>query len=86
MSQYFETGVSPRINYSNPKFDALIAKVRSEFDPEKRCALQNEAAAMIVDDAPVIHLWTHLQTSGARKNVSFRADPSGEIWLMTVKM
>jgi len=86
MSQYFETGGSPRIGYSNPKFDALIAKVRSEFDADKRCALLNEAAAIIVEDAPVVHLWTHMLTSGARKTVSYRPDPSGEIWLMTVRM
>ena len=59
--------------------------MRSEFDPEKSCALQNEAAAVIVEDAPVVHLWTHMQTS-ARKIVPYRADPSGEIWLITVRM
>ena len=86
MSQYFETGVSPRVGYSNPKFDALIAKVRGEFDADKRCALENEAAALIVDEAPVIHLWTHKQTSGVVKGVTYRADPSGEIWLPSVRM
>jgi peptide/nickel transport system substrate-binding protein len=86
MRQYFETGGSPRIGYSNPKFDAVMEQMRSEFDTDKRCALQNEAAAIVVEDAPVIHLWTHLLTSGVRKNVSYRVDPSGEIWLMTVRM
>lgn len=86
MSQYFETGITPRIGYSNPAFDKLIAQVRAEFDPEKRCALENEAAALIVSEAPVIHLWTHLQTSGVVKGVTYRADPSGEIWLPTIRM
>jgi peptide/nickel transport system substrate-binding protein len=86
MSQYFETGVTRRIGYSNPKFDEIIARVRQEFDADKRCALQNEAAAMIVDDAPVLHLWTHMLTSAVRKNVSLDSDPSGKIWLMSARM
>ena len=36
LSQYFETGGSPRIGYSNAKVDALLAAERQAFDPEKR--------------------------------------------------
>jgi peptide/nickel transport system substrate-binding protein len=86
MSQYFETGGSPRIGYSNPKFDDLIARVRQEFDETKHCTLLNEAAALIVDDAPVVHLWTHALVSGVRKGVVYPANASGEIWLMNIRM
>jgi len=86
MSQYFETDVTPRIGYSNPKFDEIIARIRQEFDPVKRCDLQNEAAAMLVNDAPVIQLWTHKMTSGVRKSVTFPANAGGEIWLTKVRM
>lgn len=75
-----------RVGYSNPKFDELIGRVRGDFDAAKRCALQNEAAEMIVNDAPVIHLWNHLLASGARKTIPYRADPNNEVWLMTVRM
>ena len=86
MSQYFETGGSPRIGYSNPKFDDLIARVRQEFDETKHCALLNEAAALIVNDAPVVHLWTHALVSGVRKGIVYPANASGEIWLMNIRM
>jgi peptide/nickel transport system substrate-binding protein len=86
MAQYFETGGSPRIGYSNPKFDDLIVRVRQEFDETKRCALLNEAAAVVVDDAPMIHLWTHTLVSGVRKGVAYPANASGEVWLMGVRM
>ena len=86
MAQYFETGGSPRIGYSNPKFDDLIARVRQEFDETKHCALLNEAAALIVEDAPVVHLWTHALVSGVRKGVVYPANASGEIWLMNIRM
>ena len=86
MAQYFETGGSPRIGYSNPKFDELIARVRQEFDEPKRCALLNEAAAIVVNDAPMIHLWTHALVSGVRKGITYPANASGEVWLANVRM
>ena len=52
----------------------LIARVRQEFDETKRCALLNEAAAVVVDDAPVVHLWTHALVSGVRKDVTYPAN------------
>jgi peptide/nickel transport system substrate-binding protein len=86
MAQYFETGGSPRIGYSNPKFDDLISRVRQEFDETKRCTRMNEAAELIVSDAPVVHLWTHALVSGVRKGITYPANASGEIWLMNIRM
>jgi peptide/nickel transport system substrate-binding protein len=86
MAQYFETGGSPRIGYSNPKFDDLISRVRQEFDETKRCTLMNEAAELIVNDAPVVHLWTHALVSGVRKGITYPANASGELWLMNIRM
>jgi peptide/nickel transport system substrate-binding protein len=86
MAQYFETGGSPRIGYSNPKFDEMIARIRQEADEPKRCALMNEAAAIIVEDAPMVHLWTHALVNGVRKGIVYPANASGEIWLANVRM
>src|SRR5262249_60980563 len=49
LSQYFETGASPRIGYSNPALDALFARERSAFDPAERKKLLSEVMSMIVD-------------------------------------
>ena len=35
LHQYFHTGETPRIGYSNPKLDELLDKEQAEFDPEK---------------------------------------------------
>jgi peptide/nickel transport system substrate-binding protein len=86
MAQYFETGGSPRIGYSNPKFDELIARVRQEFEETTRCALLNQAAAIVVEDAPMIHLWTHALVSGVRKGITYPANASGEVWLANIRM
>ena len=86
MAQYFETGGSPRIGYSNPKFDELIARVRQEFDETRRCALLNQAGVIVVEDAPMIHLWTHALVSGVRKGIVYPANASGEVWLPSIRM
>jgi ABC-type transport system substrate-binding protein len=57
LSQMFETGVSPRIRYSNPEFDKVIAESRSEFDPEKRKKLLQKSFNILLEDVPALWLW-----------------------------
>jgi peptide/nickel transport system substrate-binding protein len=57
LSQMFETGVSPRIRYSNPEFDKVIAESRSEFDPEKRKKLLQRSFSILLEDVPAFWLW-----------------------------
>ena len=52
LSQYFETGGSPRIGYSNPKLDELLSAERQAFDPAKRKKLLSQAMSLITDEAP----------------------------------
>jgi len=86
LSQYFETGVSPRIKYSNPQVDAMFEKVRSTFDPEERCKHIREVADKLATDVPAHFLWTHRLINGVRANVTWPQDPTGEAWLLDVKM
>lgn len=49
---YFKTGAEWNIGgYSNPKLDAVIQQLHSEFDVEKRYELAADAQQMILDDA-----------------------------------
>jgi peptide/nickel transport system substrate-binding protein len=57
LSQMFETGVSPRIRYSNPEFDKVIAASRAEFDPEKRKKLLQKSFRILLEDVPAFWLW-----------------------------
>ena len=59
LAQYFETGVSPRIGYSNPKVDQLLDDERGTFDPEKRKNKLAEAMRVITEEAPACFLWRH---------------------------
>lgn len=86
LSQYFETGVSPRIKYSDPTVDGLFQKVRATFDADKRCEYIREIADKLDTDAPAQFLWSHRLINGVRSNIEWPDDPSGEAWWLNVKM
>jgi peptide/nickel transport system substrate-binding protein len=87
LSQYFETGASPRIGYSNPKLDELLSAERQAFEPAKRKKLLSQAMSVITDDAPAHFLWRHQLLFGMAKNVDYRPLPSERIygWNMKVR-
>jgi peptide/nickel transport system substrate-binding protein len=84
--QLFGTGGSPRVQYSNPKFDVLLAAQYKEADTQKRCQLWREMNQILVDDVPSHFMWTHNVVTGVRANVSMTVEPSGEFWLPSAKM
>lgn len=86
LAQYFQTGVSPRIGYSNPELDALFAKERETFDPEERCKIFREISQLLVDEVPAHFLWNHRLVNAVHGSVEWPADASGEVWLAGVKM
>ena len=87
LSQYFETDGSPRIGYSNPKLDELLAAERQAFDPAKRKKLLAQAMSVITDEAPAHFLWRHQLLFGMAKNIDYRPLPSERIfgWNMKVR-
>jgi peptide/nickel transport system substrate-binding protein len=84
--QLYGTGGSPRVQYSNPKFDALLAAQYKETDPDKRCHLWRQMNQILVDDVPSHFMWTHSLVTGVRSNVDIAVQVSGEFWLPSAKM
>ena len=84
--QLYGTGGSPRVQYSNPKFDALLAAQYKETDPDKRCQLWRQMNQILVDDVPSHFMWTHNLVTGVRSNVDIAVQVSGEFWLPSAKM
>jgi peptide/nickel transport system substrate-binding protein len=80
LSQYFETGGSPRIGISDPAIDAAMAKQRVSFDPAGRKVALNEAFKAIVDAAPACFLWRHSVLTGLASQVDHDPDPSNRIF------
>jgi peptide/nickel transport system substrate-binding protein len=87
LEQYFETGVTPRIGYSNPKLDALLQAERREFDPKQRKALLLQAFDLIQDEVPAIFLWRIDALYGISDKVIFKPHSDERVYGtdMTVK-
>lgn len=80
MSQYFETGGSPRIGISDPEIDKNLALERVTFDPDKRKAILRQANKAIVDAAPACFMWRHQALYGVAANVDYQPSPSNRVY------
>ncbi|TAK02904.1 peptide ABC transporter substrate-binding protein [bacterium] len=86
LSQYFETGGSPRIGYSNPKLDELLALERQTFDPARRKKALSEAMGLITEEAPAHFLWRHELLFGMAKNIDYKPIPSERIYGVNIRV
>lgn len=80
LSQYFETGGSPRIGYSNPNLDKLLSLERQTFDPDKRKKILSDAMSLITEEAPAHFLWRHQLLYGIAKTIDYKPTPSGRVF------
>ena len=80
LSQYFETGGSPRIGISDPGIDKALAAERVTFDPVERKKALNLAFKAIEDAAPGCFMWRHHMLYGQAKNIVFKPNPAGRIF------
>lgn len=80
LSQYFETGGSPRIRFSNKEVDAALQAERQEFDEKKRIELMRRAMSVITEEAPAHFLWRHKMATGVANNLTVNINPQMDIY------
>jgi peptide/nickel transport system substrate-binding protein len=85
--QYFRTGTTKRVDYSNPAFDKLIEEEQETGDPKKRFSLLQQAGKILMEDVPFIPLYNLADFYGAARNVAWSARPDEKIfaWEMKIK-
>ncbi len=83
---YFETGVTPRIGYSNPKFDELLRKQRSTFDPEERQKTIFELTNLLTEEAPAHFMWRHKILTGMARSVEFPQRPDDRLFANDIRV
>lgn len=86
LSQYFETGIAPRIKFSSAKLDALLQKERATFDNKKRRKYMNQAINVLMDEVPAHFLWHNKIHYGVTNGVNINPRPDHRVygWLITV--
>jgi len=70
---FHSSEVPPGFNgsfYSNPEVDRLLEEARSTLDPEARKAAYSEAISIIWEEAPWLFLYSEIQVTAIRNNVS----------------
>jgi len=86
IAQLLETGITPRVAYSNPELDALFAAERQAFDHDERCSIWREIRQLAVDEVPLHFMWTHRLVNGVSRGIEWPADATGEVWVPDVRM
>jgi peptide/nickel transport system substrate-binding protein len=80
LHQYFHTGETPRIGYSNPKLDELLDKEQAEFDAKKRRQYLSQAMSIITEEAPACFMWRHKLLWGLSNRVEYKPLPDARIY------
>ncbi len=84
--QYFHTGVTKRLSYTNPEFDALIEKEQGMADPKERIKVLQQAGRILMDDAPFIPLYNLADTYGVSRDIIWEARPDEKIHAYEMKI
>jgi peptide/nickel transport system substrate-binding protein len=84
--QYFHTGVTKRTNYSNPEFDKLVQEEQRTGDAKKRLAVLQQAGRIIMEDAPIVPLYTLAEIYGVARNIVWKGNPNNEIVAADMKI
>ena len=84
--QYFRTGTTKRLAYSNPEFDKLIEAEQQTPDHKKRIALLQQAGKILMEDAPLVPLYNLADLYGVAKNVIWKARPDEKIFAWNIRI
>ena len=77
--QYYRSGVTPRVQYKNPEFDKLIDEEQRTGDPKKRIAILQQAGRILMEDAPLVPLYTLAEIYAVARNINWKARPDEKI-------
>jgi peptide/nickel transport system substrate-binding protein len=84
--QYFRTGTTKRVSYSNPEFDKLIEEEQKTGDQKKRIAFLQQAGKILMEDVPFIPLYNLADLYGVARNVIWKAPPDEKILVASMKI
>jgi peptide/nickel transport system substrate-binding protein len=85
--QYFRTGETKRIGFSDPEVDALLAKERTVLDPAERTIVLQQVQSELMRKAPVAFLFMYEDTYGVADRVDWtpRTDEQVYAWEIRLK-
>jgi ABC-type transport system substrate-binding protein len=80
LDQYFHTGVTKRLEFSNPKVDAALDAEQVTFDPTQRVKLLQQAMSLLLEEAPMAWLYQYQGLQGLSNRFDFKANPGEDVY------
>jgi peptide/nickel transport system substrate-binding protein len=77
--QYYRSGVTRRVQYKNPEFDKFVDEEQRTGDPKKRVAILQQAGRILMEDVPLVPLYTLAEIYGVARNVVWKPRPDEKI-------
>jgi peptide/nickel transport system substrate-binding protein len=85
LHQYFRTGVTKRLEFSNPTVDAALNAEQASFDPAQRVKLLQKAMSALMDEAPVAWLYQYQGLQGVSNQFDFKSNPGEDVYAWDLK-
>ncbi len=86
LHQYFRTGVSKRIGFSDPTVDALLDQERTIFDPAERIKVLHQGMSEILKRAPVAFLFMYEDTYGVSNRLDWTPRTDEHVYAWDVRL
>jgi peptide/nickel transport system substrate-binding protein len=80
LHQYFRTGVTKRLEFSNPAVDGALQAEQASFDPAQRVKLLQKAMSVLMDEAPAAWLYQYQGLQGVSNRFDFKANPGEDVY------
>ena len=78
--------MTKRVEYKNPEFDRIIDEEQKTGDAKKRIALLQQAGRILMEDVPLVPLYTLAEIYGVARNVIWKARPDEKILSVEMKI
>jgi peptide/nickel transport system substrate-binding protein len=85
LDQYFHTGVTKRLEYSNPEVDAALEAERAAFDPSQRVTLLRKSMSVLMEEAPAVWLFQYQGIEGVSNRFDYTPNPGEDVYAWDLK-
>jgi len=85
LDQYFHTGVTKRLEYSDPEVDAALEAERAAFDPSQRVTLLRRAMSRLMEEAPAVWLFQYQGIEGVSNRFDYTPNPGEDVYAWDLK-
>jgi peptide/nickel transport system substrate-binding protein len=85
LHQYFQTGITKRINFSSTAVDQALAAEQAALDPNQRQPLLQKAMEELLEEAPVVWLFQYQSIFGVSNRFDYTVPGTGEMYAWNLK-